>query len=53
MEGLSTSACEEVSGSSENPQVREALIMDFHEVPALWATTGPTSLQSLSLDERL
>lgn len=52
MEGLSTSACEEVSGSSEIPQVREAL-MEFHEVPALWATTGPTSLQSLSLDERL
>lgn len=46
MEGLSASACEEVCGSSEISQVREALTMEFQEVPALWATLAllPCSL---------
>ena len=38
MEGLSASACGEVCGSSEISQAREALAMEFQEVPALWAT---------------
>ena len=46
MEGLSASACGEVCGSSETSQVREALAMEFQEVPALWATMAllPCSL---------